>query len=103
MFPDRFIAFCFVFAISCASMSISLTDIASIAAWTCEFIYHTTNDFIRDLGLQGTDKCSDLTQCYDWNNRSFDFIQCLTVMVPLYWIFNMCFGDDSWVVFGEGV
>ena len=75
MFPDRLTLPGFVFAISGACMSICLTNIASMTAWTCDFVNNTAGDLIWDFCLEGTDKCSNFPNGDDWENWCFDVEQ----------------------------
>ena len=59
MFADRLVFPRFVFAKSNAGVSVCLTNIASVTAWTFNFVYDTTGDIIWDLCLKGTNKRSD--------------------------------------------
>ena len=40
-------------------MSVSLTDIASLTAWTCNTVYDSTRYFFRDVDFEGADEGSD--------------------------------------------
>ena len=64
-----------MFAESSACMSICLTDIASMTAWTCNFVNNTTGDFIWDFGFQGTYEGSNFSDGDDWENWSFDVVE----------------------------
>ena len=39
--------------------SVSLTDIASLTAWTCNTVYDSTHYFFRDVDFEGADEGSD--------------------------------------------
>ena len=75
MLSNRLIPSGFVFTESGAYMSVCLTDIASLTAWTCYLIYDATRDFLGDLRLERACKGSYFPQCDDWYNWSLDFIQ----------------------------
>ena len=75
MFPDKLTPPSFVFAKSSARMSICLTNIASMTAWTCNFVNNTTGDFIWDFSLKSTYECSDFPDGDDWENWCFDVKQ----------------------------
>ena len=75
MLAYRLILSGFVFAESGAYMSVCLTDIASLTAWTCNLVNDATGDFIGDLCFEGACKGSYFPQCNNWNNWSLDCIQ----------------------------
>ena len=75
MLSDRLTSPSFVLAKSSACMSVCLTHIASMTAWTCNFVDNTTSDFNWDFGLKGTYKCSNFSEGDDWDNWCFNFMQ----------------------------
>ena len=75
MFADRLVFPSFVLAKSGAGMSVCLANIASVTAWTSNFINYTTSDFNWDFCLKSTYKCSDFPDGDDWNNWSLNLEQ----------------------------
>ena len=62
-------------------MSICLTNIASMTAWTCNLVNNTTGDFIWDFGFQGTYEGSNFSDGDNWENWSFDVVESLNESV----------------------
>ena len=79
-------------------MSVSLTDIASLTAWTCDFVNYSAGDLFWYFYLEGTYKRSYFPQGDNCQYWSFSFIQAFhKIIVPSLDVSDLLLGILCWV------